>query len=408
ELGVTLYDEDRMATDDDRERDAGEPRDGGGPEPGGVDDDRRVDAIARRGLDAGDAIARRTDRHHLDTLFDLHAPPSRGRGVAGGDSGRIAVARLRLVEDGAEMLDVDPRLDAGELPGLEHLGADTEQPLALDGFLELGTHRGGDPDHHTAFDVARLAADGVWKVLEHGQRPHDHLAGLRRGVELADDPDRPPGAAGSKELALEEEDVAHTNGRQMVGDGGAGDTAADGPGHDVVALSPEARDRLQGIETHGALRASVMLTVAVRVPLEPQRRDVCLLDRGFRDTTAGHADLDDSSTHESTSVPAVCASVDASSLDRPGASRSMARPRGIVPDAQRPARRIIRWTRASTTISPRWFRTRWRYVTMPRSGFFVSRLSATSTSTVSVSPSRTGAVTRSSPPRYAMPVPWMS
>ena len=125
------------------------------------------------------------------------------------------------------MLDVDPRLDAGELPGLEHLGADTEQPLALDGFLELGTHRGGDPDHHTAFDVARLAADGVWKVLEHGQRPHDHLAGLRRGVELADDPDRPPGAAGSKELALEEEDVAHTDGRQMVGDGGAGDTAAD-------------------------------------------------------------------------------------------------------------------------------------------------------------------------------------
>src|SRR2546426_1468434 len=52
-----------------------------------------------------------------------------------------------------------------------------------------------------------------------------------------------------------------------------------------------------------------MLTVAVRVPLEPQRRDACLLDRGFRDTTGGDADLDDSSTHESTSVAAVCSSV---------------------------------------------------------------------------------------------------
>src|SRR2546426_8390418 len=78
ELGVTLDDEDRMATDDDRERDAGEPRDGGGPEPRGVDDDRRVDAIARCGLDAGDAIARRTGRDHLDTPFRLYAPPSPG------------------------------------------------------------------------------------------------------------------------------------------------------------------------------------------------------------------------------------------------------------------------------------------------------------------------------------------
>src|SRR2546426_7957035 len=78
ELGVTLDDEDRMATDDDRERDAGEPRDGGGPEPGGVDDDRRGDAIARCGLDARDAIARPTDRDHLRTLVALYAPHARG------------------------------------------------------------------------------------------------------------------------------------------------------------------------------------------------------------------------------------------------------------------------------------------------------------------------------------------
>src|SRR3990172_4395410 len=43
---------------------------------------------------------------------------------------------------------------------------------------------------------------------------------------------------------------------------------------------------------------------------------------------------------------------------------------------------------------------------MPRSGFFVSRLSATSTSPRMVSPARTGATMRISPPRYAIPVPW--
>src|SRR5438105_13009014 len=45
---------------------------------------------------------------------------------------------------------------------------------------------------------------------------------------------------------------------------------------------------------------------------------------------------------------------------------------------------------------------------MPRSVFFVSRLSITSISTRIVSPSSTGATIRSSPPRYAMPVPWIS
>ncbi|OLB11939.1 MAG: hypothetical protein AUH18_05180 [Candidatus Rokubacteria bacterium 13_2_20CM_69_10] len=67
----------------------------------------------------------------------------------------------------------------------------------------------------------------------------------------------------------------------------------------------------------------------------------------------------------------------------------------------------MRWTRASSTISLRWLSTRWAYVTMPRSGFLVSRLSITSTSTLTVSPSRTGATTRISPPSQAMPVPWM-
>src|SRR5256712_1916687 len=227
EPGVPLDHEDRMAADNDWKRDSGQARDGAGPEAGRVADTGRVEAVARRGLDAGDAVASRADRHHLDALLDADAPPSRRRGIAGRDRGRVAVARLGLVEDGAEMLAVDPWLDARELAGLEHLGADAERPLASDRFLELGTHRGGDADQHAAVDVARLAADGVGETLEHGERPHDHLAGLWRGVELADDSDRAPGATGGEELALEEEDVARTHRRQMEGDGGARDAASD-------------------------------------------------------------------------------------------------------------------------------------------------------------------------------------
>src|SRR4030095_11673374 len=71
-------------------------------------------------------------------------------------------------------------------------------------------------------------------------------------------------------------------------------------------------------------------------------------------------------------------------------------------------RLIIRLTVASSTTSPRWFVTSWRYVTMPRSDFFVSRLSVMVTFTLRVSPWRTGATMRISLPRYDMPVPWMS
>jgi hypothetical protein len=46
-------------------------------------------------------------------------------------------------------------------------------------------------------------------------------------------------------------------------------------------------------------------------------------------------------------------------------------------------------------------------VTIPRSGFFVSRFSVMTTRTRSVSPTSTGATILISLPRYDMPVPWM-
>src|SRR5262245_35383423 len=227
EGGVALDDEDGVTADDDRQRDAGQLRDGLRPESRCVDDHRRVDALARRGLHARDAAAGRAYRDDLDALLDADtATPSR-LGIADRHRGRVAVARIRLVEDGAEMLGVDPLLDAGEITGLENLRPHAERTLEPHGLVELRSHRGGDADEDAAADVARLAADRLAEALKHRERTDDHLAGLGRRIELSDDADRSAGAARGEELALEHEHVAHACTGQMERDGGAGDAAPD-------------------------------------------------------------------------------------------------------------------------------------------------------------------------------------
>src|SRR5256712_3470041 len=228
EACVALDDEDGMAPDDDRQGDSGQPRDGRRPEPSRVDDDRGVNALARGGLHTGDAVTCRADRDDLDALLDTDAAPPRRVGVTGRDRGRVAVARLGLVEDGAEILGIDPSLYLDDLAGLEHLGADAERPLEPDCFLELRTHRGGDADADPTAAVARPdAADGLAEALEDGERAHDHLAGLRCRVKLADDPDGPAGAAGGEGPALDQEDVPPARAGPVEGDGDADDAATD-------------------------------------------------------------------------------------------------------------------------------------------------------------------------------------
>src|SRR4029453_17629410 len=46
---------------------------------------------------------------------------------------------------------------------------------------------------------------------------------------------------------------------------------ADGAGHDRVSLGTQLVDRLHGIEADGALGAAVVVHVAVRIALEPER-----------------------------------------------------------------------------------------------------------------------------------------
>src|SRR4029077_16490576 len=106
EGSVALDDEDWMSTDHDRQRDAGLVCDGRRPESRRVDDYWCVDVLARRGVDAGDAARRAANRHHLDTLLDAHTAAARRIRVAVRHRGRIAVARVGLVEDRAKILGI--------------------------------------------------------------------------------------------------------------------------------------------------------------------------------------------------------------------------------------------------------------------------------------------------------------
>ena len=131
-----------MPADHDRELHAHEACDSGRPQPGGVHHHGRVHALTGRGRDAGNAAARLVDRDDLGALFDHRAAASGRVGVAQRHCGRIAVARLRLVEHRAEPCRVDPRLHAGNVFGLEELGPDAERPLAGERRLELRAHGG--------------------------------------------------------------------------------------------------------------------------------------------------------------------------------------------------------------------------------------------------------------------------
>src|SRR4030095_7468627 len=150
-----------------------------------------------------------------------------------------------------------------------------------------------------------------------------------------------------------------------------GDVLAEGAGYDRVSLGTELVDRLHGVEADGPLRSAVVLHVAVGVALEAQGGHPCRGDRRLRDAARRDADLYDSSVH---SRPPWRARGRVLRLSASGPARR----RGARHPAHFPARRIMRWTRASSTSSPRWFRTRGREVTMPPAGLFVSCLASRS------------------------------
>src|SRR6266511_2086410 len=186
--------------------------------------------------------------------------------------------------------------------------------------------------------MALLGHAGVVAVLE-GSRDVRARARVARYLE---------------EHRLAEEHVAPRGDRRPVQPLDC-EVLADGAGHDLVPLGLKAADRLHRIEAHGLLRTPVVLRVAVRVALESQGRDARLRHRRLRDAAARDADLDDSAAHRS---PPFGARLPGPIVrERPVGQIELAgRLSNWLP--QRVARRIIRWMRASSTSSARWFRTR--------------------------------------------------
>ena len=98
-----------------------------------------------------------------------------------------------------------------------------------------------------------------------------------------------------------------------------------------MALGLQRVDHLQREEADGALGAAVVLPVPVSIALETERRHVRVVHGAL-----GHAAVRDAQLHDAADVAHGLTAVPV------------------------PGRRIIRCTRASSTISSRWLRTRCR------------------------------------------------
>src|SRR2546422_8658950 len=141
-----------------------------------------------------------------------------------------------------DALPIYARLDPHGVGRLEQLRPDAERPLASERLLQPGTHGRAHRDEGPAADVPRRSAHRLVEALVDVERAPDHPGRFRRGVELPDDADGTPGPAGSDELALQHEHVAHAAPGQVERDGRAGDAASDdddvgAAGHLGVAAS---------------------------------------------------------------------------------------------------------------------------------------------------------------------------
>ncbi len=229
---VSLDDEDGVTADDDRELVPGQSRHARRPEAGGIDDDGRVDVVARGRGHAGHPSARLADGDHLHALLDDGAALPRRLGIARRHRGWVAVARARLPEQRAEPGGVDTRLDAGEVGGLDDLGADAQGALEGERLLERRPHRWRDADEDAGADEAGGSTHRVREPLEDGERAKHHLARFPRGIQLANNPDGAAGAARADERLLEDEHPPEAQPGELEGGGDAGDPAADDDGVD--------------------------------------------------------------------------------------------------------------------------------------------------------------------------------
>ena len=93
-------------------------------------------------------------------------------------------------------------------------------------------HRGGDADEDAGADEAGGSTHRLPEPLEDGERAEHHLAGLPRGIQLANDPDGSAGASRPDERFLEDQHPAEAHPRELEGGGDTGDSSADDDGVD--------------------------------------------------------------------------------------------------------------------------------------------------------------------------------
>ena len=198
------------------------------PHPGAVDDVLGLD-VAARGADTGHgtAVLHKTgDRDALDDPRALH-PGAAGQRHRHVD--RVDPAVGRDVEAGQHVVDPRQRPQLGDLARRDLVHVDAAQPVERGDppVLLQPSRLDGELDQPALFQAGREPGlrlqPGVQVTGVHPQLGR----GLRGRAEGGHEPGRVPGGARGQPVALQQHHLAHPGVREVVGDRGADDAAAD-------------------------------------------------------------------------------------------------------------------------------------------------------------------------------------
>ena len=180
------------------------------------------------GLDPGHAAVLGQHARDLGVLVDLHPAFARAARQRHGHVGGIALAVLRIVDRADHVIDVEQRPLLLHFLRRDRLGDDIEPAQhrrAAQEFLPaLLVGRDGERARlHEARRLPRLLLQ-VGVEIDRVFREPRQVGGVER---RAHQPRRMPGRAAGQLLALQQDHVLPAELGQVIGDGAAGDPAAD-------------------------------------------------------------------------------------------------------------------------------------------------------------------------------------
>ena len=220
---------------DDRHAHAGQAADLRGEHAAGVDDDLRLDRTPL-GLDAANPTAGNVDSGHAGVGEDRDAALARAGGERVGQLRGVEVAVRREIRAAAHAVGHHQREELLRLVRAEQLERQPEglRPGDLTQHLLLALGRAGQADA-AALDPAALERAVELDAVHH------HLRQRNAAAQLPDEAGGVEGRAAGQLVAVEQDDVALPERRQVVGDRGAADATADD--HDPRLLRKLARPR---------------------------------------------------------------------------------------------------------------------------------------------------------------------